>query len=109
MQPPLVVIPVAPVGSHESLAFVNPPPPDGCLQRVTVKDYPPSPRGEALRDTRLALDLGFRTAADVLGLRPSEVSALERGSATLSADDWCRVWVALAADWRRRNPPGGAR
>lgn len=110
MNPPLVIIPVEPVGSHESLAFVNPPPPGTCgPTQVTVKDYPPSPCGEALFHTRLGFDLGLRAAAEVLGLRAVDLSALEHGRATLSADDWCRAWVALAADWRRRNPPGGAR
>lgn len=105
MTPPLAIIPVAPVGSHESLAFVNPPPPSGGLQRVKVTDYPPSPRGEALLLTRLGFDLGLRAAAEVLGLRAVDLSALEHGRATLSADDWLRVWCELAADWRRRNPP----
>lgn len=107
MTPPLALIPVAPTGSHESVAFVNPPPPTGGLQRVTVQDYPPSPCGEALLNTRLGFDLGLRAAADVLGLRAVDLSALEHGRATLSADDWCRAWAALAADWRRRNPPRG--
>lgn len=113
--PSLNLIPVQPVGSHESLAFVNPPPPDGGLQRVTVRDYPASPCGEALLHTRLGFDLGLRSAASVLGLSAVDLSALEHGRATLSADDWCRAWCELAADWRRRTPPrsldlaGGAR
>lgn len=106
MTPPLALIPVQPVGSHESIAFVNPPPPGTCgPSAVTVQDYPPSPCGEALRNTRLALNLRIRDVTEILGIRPSEVSSLERGSATLSAEDWCRAWAALADDWRRRNPP----
>lgn len=107
MTPPLAIIPVEPTGTHESLAFVNPPPPDGCLQRVTVKDYPPSPRGEALLLTRLGLNLGLRDVAKVLGITAERASALERGRATLSADDRLRAWCELATEWRRRNPPRG--
>lgn len=54
MNPPLTIIPVEPTGSHESVAFVNPPPPGTCgPTQVTVQDYPPSPCGEALLLTRL--------------------------------------------------------
>lgn len=107
MNPPLNIIPVQPVGSHESVAFVNPPPPGTCgPTHVTVQDYPPSPCGEALRNTRLAFGLGVRDVTEILGVRPSQVSSLERGSATLTPDDWCRAWAALTADWRRRNLAG---
>ncbi len=106
MNPPLTIIPVEPTGSHESVAFVNPPPPGTCgPTQVTVQDYPPSPCGEALLLTRLGLYLGLRDVAKVLGITAERASALERGRATLSADDWLRAWCELAAEWRRRNLP----
>lgn len=49
-------------------------------------------RGEALRERRRALDLGLRAFATLVGARPSEVSAVERGDREAPA-----AWfVALA-------------
>lgn len=105
MNPPLVLIPVEPIGSHESMAFCNPPAPGrGSLRNVTTLDYPPHPCGEALRLLSMRCDLGLREMACVLALRPSDVSALEFGRATLSAEDWCRVFRAIDEDWHRRHP-----
>lgn len=100
---PLRLILVAPIGTRETVALACP---GGVAVRADEAIYPPSLR-DALRTTRFAFDLGLREAAFVLKLSPSDLSRLERGEVTLSADDWCRAWQALAADWTRRNGHGG--
>lgn len=97
MKPTL--IPVEPIGRGRTMAFVCP----GGLREVECDVYPPSP-GEALRESRAAFSLGLRETAKLLELTPVELTHLERGAATLSAEEWLSVWAALAADWRRRNP-----
>ena len=72
--------PVPPLGSRQTFGFVTRE--DGCgAERVTVHEYPPSPGGEALRTMRLKLGLSLREAATALGVRASEYSGIERGSA----------------------------
>ena len=97
----VTLIPVAPIGTERSMAFVNP----GGPREVELDVYPPSPRGDALRNLRVGCDLGLRECARALGLSPVDVSALENGRATLSADDWCELFVAVGAAWREKNPP----
>lgn len=101
----LTIIPVAPIGTRVATVLANP----GGLRQVNESVYPDHPCGDALRTLRLRCDLGLREAAKVFDLPPQEVSALERGSATLAPEAWCQVFCALAAEWERRNPPGGAR
>lgn len=96
MKPTL--IPVEPIGRERTRAFVCP----GGLREVERDVFPPSP-GEALRDTRIAFSLGLRETAKLLELTPVELSHLERGSATMSAEEWLAAWGALAAEWRSRN------
>lgn len=98
----LHLIHVDPVGTRETVVLMC----LGGVLRVNEDVYPPSLR-ETLRTTRLAFDLGLREAAFVLQLSPLDLSRLERGEATLSAEDWCRAWSMLAADWTRRNGHGG--
>lgn len=97
----ITLIPVAPIGQHTTFAFVNP----GGMREVTMQDYPPSERGAGLLHLRLGCDLGLRECARAVGLSPVDISALEHGRATLSADDWCALFVAIGAAWREKNPP----
>jgi len=101
----LALIPVASIGTEKALAHVNRGSRHHGWGMIDTPRWPDSPEGRALRVLRLVCDLGLREAAKVLGLSPSDLSALERGSATLSPEDWNRVFVALADDWTRRNPP----
>ena len=77
---PLALIPVAPTGSAP------------CVTSHGVREtlqYPPSPRGEALRRWRVfEADKTLRQGAALLGLRAPELSALEGGYATLSDEGW---------------------
>lgn len=100
----LAIIPVAPTSTRPVTVLFH-----GGTHKATESVYPDHPCGDALRTLRLRCDLGLREAAKVIDLPPQEVSALERGSATLAPEAWCQVFCALAAEWERRNPPGGAR
>jgi hypothetical protein len=100
----LIPTPVAPIDTRVATVLANP----GGLRQVNEPVYPDHPSGDALRTLRHRCDLALREAAKVLGLPPAEVSSLERGSATLAPEAWCQVFVALAAEWERRNPPGGS-
>lgn len=95
---PLRLIPVAPIGTRD--VFYG-------EMRDRVDVYPPHPRGVTLRTTRRAFDIGLKDAAQVLGMHPADLERIEHGEATLSAEDWCRAWQTLAADWTRRNGHGG--
>jgi hypothetical protein len=95
-----ILIPVAPIRTRPVTVLCH-----GDVYQATESVYPDHPCGDALRTLRLRCDLGLREAAKVIGLPPAEVSSLERGSATLAPEQWCQVFVALAADWERRNPP----
>lgn len=79
------LVPVTPTGSRAAAALVMRSGPRGrvCSQEVVALDtYPPSPEGEELRRVRVhEADLTLREAARCLGITPSELSALERGSA----------------------------
>ena len=98
----LIPTPVAPIDKRVATVLANP----GGLRQVNEPVYPDHPCGDALRTLRLRCDLGLREAAKVRDLPPPDVSSLERGSATLPPEQWCEVFVALAAEWERRNPPG---
>ena len=83
------LIPVAPIGTHRSVAFVCGPRTSE-LREIEEPTYPPSPRGAALRELRArdGAHVTLGEAARLLGIRPSEVSSLELGRVTLSAEDW---------------------
>lgn len=88
----LAITRVAPIGEQVGEALVCGF--DGCgLEEVAVPVYPPSPMGRKLRDLRLALGLNLRAAAARLGISASDLSALERGSATCA---WAEAERMLA-------------
>ncbi len=98
----LKLIPVASNGSTVAFAHVNRGDHPHLWGNQTLPAYPDSPEGRALRVLRLRCDLGLRDAAKVLELTPTDLSSLERGSATLDAASWCRVFVALADEWEQQ-------
>lgn len=83
------LIPVAPIGTHRSVAFVCGPRTSE-LRDTEEPTYPPSPRGAALRELRAreGAHVTLGEVARMLGVRASDVSSLELGGATLSAEDW---------------------
>lgn len=83
------LLPVAPIGTHRSAAFVCGPHTSG-LREIEEPTYPPSPRGDALRELRAreGAHVTIREAARLLGISAVDVSALELGRATLSDEDW---------------------
>lgn len=101
--PLVTLIPVEPTGARTSPAFVERADPRRCgLEMVTFKTYPEPAR--QLREWRVEGDMSLRECAALLGLKASEVSALERGSATLSDADWGVVENAVKNTPRRSRP-----
>ncbi len=98
----LAPIPVEPIGSHKSMAFVDghdaKGQPFGGLREVTVEDYPEEhvKRGALFRVARQAAGLSLGEAARALGVGVVELSGLERGSVTLSEEDWGAAVTAMA-------------
>lgn len=68
--------PIAPIGSHDAMVFL-----DGRCRLVSTPEYPPSPRGQALRSARQDRDWSQREFAARAGIKASELSSLESGSA----------------------------
>ena len=111
----LVAIPVAPVGRYVGPAFVSyrcgpecertRPMGHGGVEDIDVPRYPPSPRGDALRDVAAKSGLYGGEAARRLGLSPVEYYGLTHGSHTLSEADWReaerRLLVPLTAGEQR--------
>ena len=104
MTAPLIPVPIAPIGTRVVRAFVDYETRPGELREVATPVYPPCPQGRLLIALRLAYDLGLRQAATVLGLSPSDLSALEHGRATLVSDEeWTRLAERLAHASARRT------
>lgn len=100
----MTVIPVQPIGSHRSMAFVTRT--TGCgLAEVEAQEFPSENVhwGQALRDFRLTLDLSLREAANVLGLSAVDMSSLERGRATLAEPDKDEAMALLARERLKRG------
>ena len=89
------LLPVAPNGFGKAYGFAcGPAAPSGIVE-FTVNDYPQTAEAKAFGDLRDREPvLGFRATARLLGIKPSEVSSLQRGSA-VPADGWDAVWAAL--------------
>lgn len=58
-----------------------------------VDVFPTSPNGKKLRELRKDRDIGLRDAAKALGISATELSSLERGSATCA--EWEELFQAL--------------
>ena len=93
---PITVLPVEPIGHTPTAAFVE------CADRsksglrlVDWPEYPPSPRGDALRQARKAAGVTLGDAARRAGIRVSEWSGLELGSYTTDAAGWAAVRLCI--------------
>lgn len=89
MNPRLALRPVEPIGTEHTEGFVMRSSPEGgrrCgFMAMDLPTYPESPDAEELRRLRIhEADLTLREAARRLGLTPTELSSLERGSATFA-------------------------
>lgn len=99
---------VEPIATRPALAFVCRKDGPSGIAEMPLASYPPSPRGKAFREARLAPP--YRTlgdAAKALGMRLVDVSALEMGGRVFVDDeDWARAMLAIkAAPSRYRDPP----
>ncbi len=94
----VTLLPVAPIGTRTTLAFVNRGEGRGGLEEVTLDVYPEASvaRGRAFREYRVRIGRSLREAAQLLGLHAVDVSSLERGAATLSEDEWGLALETLA-------------
>lgn len=102
--------PVEPIAMTPSIAFVCRTEGPSGLAEVPRASYPPSPRGKAFREARLATPYrSLGDAARAIGLSLSEVSDLETGARVFVVDDdWARAMLAIkAAPSRYREPPSG--
>lgn len=85
----LTPIPVAPSGSHRSLAFVHRADGRGGLAEVETKDYPAPPHD--LRAARLAGPHTLGSLGRALGVSAEVVSGLEWGRYSLTEPEWQHV------------------
>ncbi len=92
---PLVPVKVAPIGKRQAHGFRHHM--DGKVDYQWEDDeYPASPRGERLRTQRVAAGVGLRDAGRAFNMTPVELSGLERGTYTLTDEQWETV---LAWRW----------
>lgn len=79
---------VHPCGMKSSVGHANTGPDSSRHHwaEIQIPDYPPSPRGRALKNLRTRLGLSLREAARRFDLRVVEYSRLEYGAAVV--DDW---------------------
>lgn len=79
---------VPPCGMKSSIGHANTGPDSSrhAWGEIQIPDYPPSPRGRALKNLRTRLGLTLREASRRLGLRVVEYSRLEYGAAVV--DNW---------------------
>jgi hypothetical protein len=99
MSPPLTIIPVAPIGTYMSRAFVDGRDASGKrfggIREMAMNEYATSPQGAALRKVRIAMDVTIRVAAGRAGTACAEYCRLEQGELQLSAEDWKRLTKAV--------------
>jgi hypothetical protein len=86
--------PVGPICSRPAVALVRR---DGkCnLEAIDSPQYPESPRGEELREARLASSISMGDLARKLGIGPAELSGLEHGRFTTDAEGWAEAKRAI--------------
>lgn len=98
MSTPIEPRPVIPTGSQRVGGFVEYTDGPGAAFSQDEPTYPPSPRGTAFRAAREALGLSMGTTARRLGIRVTELSDIELGRMTLSAEDWERARAILETE-----------
>ncbi len=99
MSDPLKIRKVEPIGKRRTVAFVDRRSPDGeglvgGLEQIELNVYPASPRGEELRDARVAADVSLGEAARAAGIRVSEWSGIETGHG-YEPEDWAEAFKAI--------------
>jgi hypothetical protein len=77
------VVDATPIGKSKYVALSSWDSHPHTWKKIEFNEYAPYPDGKRLRDCRRGLGVTLRDAARELGLRPSEVSGLERGSKVL--------------------------
>lgn len=82
------LIPVEPIGTRRSMALVKHASGPCTIEGVELPEYPPSPRGRALRDARVAKAIGVRDLAHVLGISAVQLGELERGRLVTDDAGW---------------------
>jgi len=87
---PMKLRPVEPVGTERSYCHMNRGDQPHTWEYVDFPVYPKAQmeRAKALRKARVDADLGLRDGAKLFGLRPVEMSGLERGSLTVDDNEW---------------------
>lgn len=85
MTDPIELIPVEPIGTRR-VSYL------GDEEYVEIDDYSPDDvaRGKALNELRLGLEMDIRTAADLLGIRPTEVAKVELGGLRVDVFEYGR-------------------
>lgn len=63
-----------------------------CGRVVSMREYPPSPQGEAFRTARVGAGLSLREMASQMRITPTDLAAVERGAAM--PEDWPLFWRA---------------
>lgn len=87
---------VEPVGERTFRALVKPRSGPCTFQDVTEPTYPDEPRGEKLRQARIAISKGVDTVARKLGIGPADLSAVEFGRAVFASPaDYDRALEAI--------------
>lgn len=98
------LVPNEPVGERESLCHLNKgdKPHEWKMMKFPVYSEQDIAAGAALRQARKLTDLTFGSAGDLLGLRPSEVSGLERGQVRFEKSATVKKLLAL---YRKHENP----
>lgn len=93
-------IKVEPIGAERNLVFVDYANRRGGARFEDSPVYPTAVEGQRLRSLRQERRITLRRATEILGITGVELSRLECGSLTLSADQWKLVFGAIenAAD-----------
>ena len=83
---------VDPIGERTGRALVKPASGPCVFRDVTEPVYPPSPRGENLRRTRVAMIKSQRDVSRALGISVEQLSGLENARYTFGDPaDWDRA------------------
>lgn len=88
-----------PIGTKTGPVFVH-----GAIHQMCWDVYDDTD-GQQVRAARRAAGIGLREAANRLGIRPSELSAIETGRCTVIEG----VGAVIATLSTESNPPGGSR
>jgi len=104
-QPVGKLVPNEPVGERESFCHLNKgdKPHEWKFVNLPVYSEQDVAAGEALRQARKTTDLTFGTGGELLGLRPSELSDLERGRQRFKDPEDVKKMLELYKQHRNPN------